>query len=116
MTTANEDLLRTLARERAQLGRGMIRTPAAEGGIFKAPHRRREPQPAFAVAPQYAQLVTTAFSQRRKTLRNAWARVAPSALLAEAAARAGVALEARGETLDVEAFARMASALDELSR
>ncbi len=28
-------------------------------------------QPAFVVDPRFAQLVTTAFSQRRKTLRNA---------------------------------------------
>jgi hypothetical protein len=42
--------------------------------------------------------------------------VAPATLLAEAAARANVALDARGETLDVDAFARMASALDDLSR
>jgi 16S rRNA (adenine1518-N6/adenine1519-N6)-dimethyltransferase len=65
---------------------------------------------------RFRALVRGAFEARRKTLRNAWGRVAASAPLAEAAARAGVALEARGETLDVDAFARMASALDELSR
>jgi len=57
-------------------------------------------------------LVRSAFQQRRKTLRNAWARLAPDAVtLEQAAARAGIALEARGETLDVPAFARMADAL-----
>lgn len=58
-------------------------------------------------------LVRAAFQSRRKTLRNAWAElvVDPAALQA-AAATADVALEARGETLDVDAFARMASALD----
>jgi len=57
-------------------------------------------------------LVRRAFGARRKTLRNAWAGLAADpAALAQAASVAGVALEARGETLDVEAFARMASAL-----
>ena len=60
-------------------------------------------------------LVRSAFQQRRKTLRNAWAGLAPDAVTLErAAARAGVALEARGETLDVPAFARMADALTSL--
>jgi 16S rRNA (adenine1518-N6/adenine1519-N6)-dimethyltransferase len=58
-------------------------------------------------------LVRRAFGARRKTLRNAWAGLAPdAAALEKAAAHAGVALEARGETLDVPAFARMAEALD----
>jgi 16S rRNA (adenine1518-N6/adenine1519-N6)-dimethyltransferase len=58
-------------------------------------------------------LVRAAFQSRRKTLRNAWAAVAPEGgALEAAAATAGVALDARGETLDVEAFARMASAID----
>jgi 16S rRNA (adenine1518-N6/adenine1519-N6)-dimethyltransferase len=57
-------------------------------------------------------LVHRAFGARRKTLRNAWAGVAPDAAsLERAAARAGIALEARGETLDVSAFGRMAEAL-----
>ena len=29
------------------------------------------PEPAFAVSPHFAQVVTAAFSHRRKTLRNA---------------------------------------------
>jgi 16S rRNA (adenine1518-N6/adenine1519-N6)-dimethyltransferase len=65
---------------------------------------------------RFRALVRGAFEARRKTLRNAWGRVAAPAVLAEAAARAGVALEARGETLDVDAFARMAKALDDLGR
>jgi 16S rRNA (adenine1518-N6/adenine1519-N6)-dimethyltransferase len=52
---------------------------------------------------------------RRKTLRNAWAALAPrGGSLEDAAAAAGIDLRARGETLDVEAFARMAAVLDEL--
>ena len=64
---------------------------------------------------RFRALVRGAFGARRKTLRNAWSRVAPDAATLEAAAaRAGVSLAARGETLDVEAFVRMADALDDL--
>lgn len=56
-------------------------------------------------------LVKGAFGTRRKTLRNAWSRVADSTRIRDAAAAAGISLDARGETLDVEAFARMASHL-----
>jgi hypothetical protein len=38
--------------------------------------------------------------------------VGPAARIAAAAERASVSLDARGETLDVDAFARMATALD----
>ena len=58
-------------------------------------------------------LVKAAFGTRRKTLRNAWSRVADSAQIREAAMAAGISLDARGETLGVEAFARMASLLSE---
>lgn len=58
-------------------------------------------------------LVRAAFEARRKTLRNAWSRVAPAERIQAAAARSGIALDARGETLDVDAYARMAAALDE---
>jgi 16S rRNA (adenine1518-N6/adenine1519-N6)-dimethyltransferase len=56
-------------------------------------------------------LVRCAFDARRKTLRNAWARLAPVPVLEQAASQAGISLDARGETLDVEAFTRMADAL-----
>jgi 16S rRNA (adenine1518-N6/adenine1519-N6)-dimethyltransferase len=56
-------------------------------------------------------LVKGAFGARRKTLRNAWSRVADPQVIAQAAERASISLDARGETLDVEAFARMASFL-----
>jgi len=61
----------------------------------------------------FRSLVRGAFQARRKTLRNAWAGASPdSATLERAAAHAAVDLAARGETLDVEDFARMAAALD----
>ncbi len=53
-------------------------------------------------------VVKSAFSQRRKTLRNAWRALLPREVLESAAARAGIALERRGETLSVEEFGRMA--------
>ncbi len=58
-------------------------------------------------------VVKAAFGQRRKKLRNAWRGVlgASDDALAAAAARAGVDLDARGETVDVAGFARMAREL-----
>jgi 16S rRNA (adenine1518-N6/adenine1519-N6)-dimethyltransferase len=57
-------------------------------------------------------LVHRAFQARRKTLRNAWAGLAGDAEgLHRAAQRAGISLDARGETLEVESFARMAGEL-----
>ena len=56
-------------------------------------------------------LVKGAFGTRRKTLRNAWKAVAPPEVIAAAAARAGISLDARGETLDVDQFAAMARAM-----
>jgi 16S rRNA (adenine1518-N6/adenine1519-N6)-dimethyltransferase len=55
-------------------------------------------------------LVKAAFGARRKTLRNAWKGIfgwSREELEARAAA-AGISLDARGETLSVEDFARMA--------
>jgi len=61
----------------------------------------------------FRSLVHAAFQSRRKMLRNAWRPlVRDPAALEQAAAAAGIALDVRGETLDVEAFARMASALE----
>jgi 16S rRNA (adenine1518-N6/adenine1519-N6)-dimethyltransferase len=56
-------------------------------------------------------LVKGAFGTRRKTLRNAWKSVAAPELIAAAAERASISLDARGETLDVDQFAAMARAL-----
>lgn len=61
--------------------------------------------------PGFRALVKAAFGTRRKTLRNAWARLAGRERLTRAAERAGVSLDARGETLDADAFARVAAAL-----
>jgi 16S rRNA (adenine1518-N6/adenine1519-N6)-dimethyltransferase len=71
-------------------------------------------RPARAIETEnFRALVKGAFSMRRKTLRNAWRSCVPEASLLERLAReANVSLDARGETLDVEAFARMARLLD----
>lgn len=55
-------------------------------------------------------LVSAAFGKRRKTLRNAWQGVlgASAAELEARAARVGIDLMRRGETLNVGEFARMA--------
>ncbi len=54
-------------------------------------------------------VVKRAFEQRRKQLRNAWSSFGKETL--EALADAGLPLEARGETLSVEEFAKAASVL-----
>jgi 16S rRNA (adenine1518-N6/adenine1519-N6)-dimethyltransferase len=77
--------------------------------ILLEPERPRR----AAETATFRALVKGAFGARRKTLRNAWSGVGPAARIAEAASRSGVSLDARGETLDVDAFARMARALDE---
>jgi 16S rRNA (adenine1518-N6/adenine1519-N6)-dimethyltransferase len=72
--------------------------------------------PRAVETDRFRALVRGAFAARRKTLRNAWARLAPDAsILAAAASRAGVSLDARGETLDVEDYVRMEEALGALS-
>jgi 16S rRNA (adenine1518-N6/adenine1519-N6)-dimethyltransferase len=56
-------------------------------------------------------LIDAAFAQRRKMLRSALASWAGSSAAAEAVLRAaGVDPTARGETLDVHAFTRIAAA------
>ena len=74
---------------------------------------RRDPPPTTATRGQVFAVVDAAFAQRRKTLRGALRGLAGSADTAEAALRtAGVDPTARGEVLDVAAFARIAEALD----
>ncbi|MBS2012116.1 MAG: ribosomal RNA small subunit methyltransferase A [Deltaproteobacteria bacterium] len=59
----------------------------------------------------FRQLVKGAFGARRKTLRNAWRSIGDLDTVAAAAKAAGISLDARGETLSVDAFAAMARAL-----
>jgi len=75
--------------------------------------RPRDP-PLAAETSCFRAVVKAAFEQRRKKLRNAWRGLAGMTpdTLTRAAARAGIDLDRRGETLAVTDFARMA---DEVS-
>jgi 16S rRNA (adenine1518-N6/adenine1519-N6)-dimethyltransferase len=74
---------------------------------------RRDPPATTASRAQVFAVVDAAFAQRRKTLRGALRELAGSADAAESALRAaGVDPTARGEVLDVAAFARIAEALE----
>ena len=66
-------------------------------------------RPALSDRALFAQLVAAAFSQRRKTLRNALKTFADEATLEDA----GIAPGARGETLAVDDFVRLANALSQ---
>lgn len=72
--------------------------------VVLAPERRAHETEAFRDA------VRAAFAQRRKTLRNAWRKLGPSAEIERRAKLAGIDLDRRGETLSVEEFARFAEA------
>jgi 16S rRNA (adenine1518-N6/adenine1519-N6)-dimethyltransferase len=63
--------------------------------------------------PAFRAVVHAAFAARRKTLRNAWRSLGGLSIteIARAAEHAGIDLDARGETLDVAAFARMAECI-----
>jgi 16S rRNA (adenine1518-N6/adenine1519-N6)-dimethyltransferase len=77
-------------------------------GAFQPPPRvwsavarlRVRAEPAFAVSDRFGEVVTAAFSQRRKTLRNALRHL----LSLEEIESAGVDPGARPETLPPEAF------------
>jgi 16S rRNA (adenine1518-N6/adenine1519-N6)-dimethyltransferase len=77
---------------------------------------RMLPRPAGELpavdASMFARVVTGAFSQRRKTLRNALAAQLPEAAIAAADVDPG----ARAETLDVAAFVRLARQVEQQSR
>jgi len=74
-----------------------------------------DPRPdRVSETPVFRALVKGAFQQRRKKLRNAWDGAAAKSReqIAAAAARADIDLDARGETLAVADFARMAEELE----
>jgi 16S rRNA (adenine1518-N6/adenine1519-N6)-dimethyltransferase len=79
--------------------------------VLLVPERppRAEETPAFRSA------VKAAFGARRKTLRNAWKGLYgwSKEELEARAKEAGISLDARGETLGVEAFARLAGRVGE---
>ena len=67
----------------------------------------RDQRPRIADEPLFARIVAAAFGQRRKTLRNALAGVTDEAHLRAA----GIDPSARGETLSVDDFVRLANVL-----
>lgn len=71
--------------------------------------------PIAEETPCFQALVHAAFSQRRKKLRNAWLAVVSkdTERLQDAASRAGVSLDCRGEELGVADYAKMADALSQ---
>lgn len=83
--------------------------PRVESGLVS--FRRHDPPQTPATRAEVFTVVDAAFAQRRKTLRAALSGWAGSAAEAERILRAaGVDPGARGESLDVSAFARIAGA------
>jgi 16S rRNA (adenine1518-N6/adenine1519-N6)-dimethyltransferase len=68
------------------------------------------PEPIAEEDDHFRAVVSAAFQQRRKKLKNAWNRLGGERMEA-AAARAGIDLDQRGEVLSVAQFARMAKEL-----
>ena len=97
-------------RKLFDVSRGSFHPPpdVTSAVIVLEPERPRR----AAETDTFRALVKGAFAARRKTLRNAWGKVAPPPAIAAAAEQAGISLDARGETLDVDAYATMAKALE----
>ncbi len=76
---------------------------------------RREPPPHRSGREAVFAVVDAAFAQRRKALRGALGSLAPTPVVEEALAQAGVSPLARGEQLDVTDFVRIADALGDLT-
>ncbi|SNR49675.1 16S rRNA (adenine(1518)-N(6)/adenine(1519)-N(6))-dimethyltransferase RsmA [Actinomadura mexicana] len=96
------------ARRAGSVGRAVFwPAPNVDSGLVA--FTRREPPPTGASRREVFAVVDAAFAQRRKTLRAALAGWAGSAAAAEEALRAAdVDPRARGEALNVAAFARIA--------
>ncbi len=83
--------------------------PNVESGLVR--FSRTAPPDTTAGRDEVFRVIDTAFAQRRKMLRSALAGWAGSGAAAEAALiAAGVDPTARGETVDINAFARIATA------
>jgi 16S rRNA (adenine1518-N6/adenine1519-N6)-dimethyltransferase len=81
--------------------------PNVESGLVAI--NRRRPPATTATRDQVFAVIDAAFAQRRKMLRSALAGLAGSSTAASAAAvAAGLDPQARGETLDVTDFSRLA--------
>jgi len=65
-----------------------------------------------AARPAVFALIDAAFAQRRKMLRSALAARYPTAAVQKALSQSGIDPQARGETLTIDDFVRLAAALD----
>jgi 16S rRNA (adenine1518-N6/adenine1519-N6)-dimethyltransferase len=83
-----------------------VPAPKVQSSVIRLVPRAPE-ELVLADVRAFSRVVTAAFGQRRKMLRNALASVLSEAALR----RAEVDLDARAETLDVAAFARLATQL-----
>jgi 16S rRNA (adenine1518-N6/adenine1519-N6)-dimethyltransferase len=81
-------------------------TPKVDSAVARLTPLRAE-RPQLGDEALFARVVAAAFGQRRKTLRNALKTIAGE----EELERAGIAPGARGETLSVPDFVRLANAL-----
>ncbi|GGM30859.1 16S rRNA (adenine(1518)-N(6)/adenine(1519)-N(6))-dimethyltransferase RsmA [Promicromonospora citrea] len=99
------------ARRAGTIGRTVF-WPAPNVDSALVQLERRDPPPTTATREQVFAVVDSAFAQRRKTLRAALSGLFGSGAAAEDALRAaGVDPGARGETLTVDQFARVAEQL-----
>lgn len=99
------------ARRAGTIGRNVF-WPAPNVDSALVYLERREPPSTTAPRERVFTVIDTAFAQRRKTLRAALSGLFGSGAAAETALRAaGVDPSARGETLVVEQFARIAEQL-----
>jgi len=98
-------------RRAGAIGRNVFwPAPNVDSGLVA--WERRDPPEVSATREEVFAVVDAAFAQRRKTLRSTLKGMAGSAEAAEAAlAHAGVSPMARGESLGVEQFARVAEGL-----
>ena len=84
--------------------------PNVDSGLVAL--RRREPPATTASRERVFQVIDAAFAQRRKMLRSALGGLfGGSAAAQQALLEAGVDPQARGETVGVEGFARIAQQL-----
>ena len=98
-------------RRAGSIGRNVFwPAPNVDSGLVA--WERRDPPAVSATREEVFAVVDAAFAQRRKTLRSTLKGMAGSAEAAEAAlSHAGVSPMARGESLGVEDFARVAEGL-----
>jgi len=108
-------LLQTYAEVRIAFGvsrRSFLPRPDVDSAVVDV-HWSAAPRVDVGDAGVFRDVVRAAFGQRRKMLRNALATLAAARGTTATAVleRAGIAPTARAETLDLEAFARLARAL-----